>query len=203
VRVDSVAELWGAIWLYDEMRTAIAGACDVEWPLPAAEVRETARRLTQAACAVWAVCGELVLPRERRTLLPRGILHHVLADDRDLLDESAKHVIVRDPWVLGLLAARGYRLARTYRDRRGPEPDWAGIELVWRVMGVIWAGGGKVTLFRNRTNDEPCGTLYEVMDGIRPSLPSFAELTPRALYEKLDDARRRHPGRRRRRRRRA
>jgi hypothetical protein len=154
VRADGVAGIWDAMRLYGETRTAIAGGDDFG---PVA-VRETARRLAQASCATWTVCGELVLPSERRTWLPRAILHHVLADDLDLLDTSAGHVIVRDPWALGLIAERCDRLARTYRDRPGPEPNWAAIELVWRVMRVIEDGGGQATLSRDKY-DEPGGTL--------------------------------------------
>jgi hypothetical protein len=184
--------LWirDAMRLYEETRTAFAGEDDARWPRPAAEVRETARKLAEAACAVWAVSGELVLPREPHTLLLRGILDHVLADDRDLLDARATHVSVRDPWVLGLLAARCARLAQTYRDRPGPEPDWPAIELVWRIMGVIEEAAKKATLSRD-TRQVPRGTLFEVLDAMRPSLPGFAELTPEEFYAKVDDARRR------------
>src|SRR5262249_54844225 len=143
--------------------------------------------LGETASGAAKLGAQLVLPRTREGLLARVLVRHLLHDQPAIAADPAQRPL--QPEELAVLGARAKRFK--YRDRRGPEPDWAFIGLVRRLASIILErlGPGADKLGWDEVSGTPVGLLYEVFAIVQGQVAELAHKTPRALYHALRRAR--------------
>jgi hypothetical protein len=153
---------------------------DGERPVPAAEVRALARQLAETARGAADLGMHIVIPLGKDTVLVRLLVRHLLSDDPAVPSDLARWPIA--PVRLALLAQRAEDFAARYRDRPGRTPDFALVELVWRLTAIIECRLGLRAATLSWREDrsgrrtttragEYSGRLFELGLQIQPLLP--------------------------------
>ena len=154
------------------------------------DIRDTALRFAswvRATKELGASQVQLRFPRGKKTRLVRFVMHHCVPHDPTIYVEPPPSI---EGAQLERVADRAEWLA-VYRDRRGPKPNLALVELWMRLEATITRRCGADTILCKWSAERDAfhGRLYELSRFIQPLLPlvpgSIAGCSPVALGARL------------------